>query len=90
MEVFKKKNDKKLNLLILSGAISVAFVVLLIPHIIWLTNNDYVTITYGLHRTGLSEPNFIDHLKYPLIFKRTIHSVLFENIIHIPLVTHFV
>ena len=46
----------------------IVFVVLLIPHIIWLTNNDYITITYGLHRTGLNEPNFIDHLKYPLIF----------------------
>ena len=46
----------------------IVFVILLIPHIIWLTNNDYITITYGLHRTGLSEPNFIDHLKYPLIF----------------------
>jgi len=46
----------------------IVFVILLIPHIIWLINNDYITITYGLHRAGLSEPNFIDHLKYPLIF----------------------
>jgi len=46
----------------------IVFVILLIPHIIWLTNNDYITITYGLHRTGLSEPNFIEHLKYPLMF----------------------
>ena len=60
------KKDKKYDF---NYSISlIVFVVLLIPHIIWLTNNDYITITYGLHRTGLSEPNFIDHLKYPLIF----------------------
>ena len=23
------------------------FIVLLVPHLIWLTNNDYITITYG-------------------------------------------
>ncbi len=46
----------------------IVFVVLLIPHIIWLKDNDYVAITYGLHRTGLIEINFINHLKYPLIF----------------------
>jgi 4-amino-4-deoxy-L-arabinose transferase-like glycosyltransferase len=60
------KKDKKYDF---NYSISlIVFVVLLIPHIIWLTNNDYITITYGLHRTGLNEPNFIDHLKYPLIF----------------------
>jgi len=60
------KKDRKYDFNYLISLI--VFVVLLIPHIIWLTNNDYITITYGLHRTGLSEPNFIDHLKYPLIF----------------------
>ena len=60
------KKDKKYDF---NYSISlIVFVVLLIPHIIWLTNNVYITITYGLHRTGLNEPNFIDHLKYPLIF----------------------
>jgi 4-amino-4-deoxy-L-arabinose transferase-like glycosyltransferase len=44
------------------------FIVLLIPHLIWLTNNDYVTITYGLARTGLEGSNFLDHIIYPLIF----------------------
>ena len=60
------KKDRKYDFNYLISLI--VFVVLLIPHIIWLTNNDYITITYGLHRTGLNEPNFIDHLKYPLIF----------------------
>ena len=44
------------------------FIVLLIPHLIWLTNNDYVTITYGLARTGQENSNLINHIAYPLIF----------------------
>jgi len=44
------------------------FIVLLIPHLIWLTNNDYVTITYGLTRTGLENSSLLDHIIYPLIF----------------------
>ena len=60
------KKDRKFNFnYIISLAV---FIILLIPHFIWLKSNDYITITYALHRTGLSEPNFIDHVKYPLIF----------------------
>ncbi len=44
------------------------FIVLLVPHLIWLTNNDYITITYGLARTGLENSSFLDHIFYPLIF----------------------
>ena len=44
------------------------FFVLLVPHIIWLYNNEFVTIAYGLKRTGIEETNFIDHLKHPIIF----------------------
>jgi 4-amino-4-deoxy-L-arabinose transferase-like glycosyltransferase len=44
------------------------FIVLLIPHLIWLTNNDYATITYGLARTGLENSSLQDHIIYPLIF----------------------
>ena len=44
------------------------FLVLLIPHLIWLFDNDFVTIFYGLKRTGLDEAVIFDHLKYPLIF----------------------
>jgi len=44
------------------------FIVLLLPHLIWLTNNDYSTITYGLARTGLEKSNLLDHIIYPIIF----------------------
>tara|TARA_B100001123_G_C15020845_1_gene911414 strand:- start:113 stop:874 length:762 start_codon:yes stop_codon:yes gene_type:complete len=38
------------------------------PHFIWLTENNYTTITYALHRTGLEETNFLKHITHPLIF----------------------
>ena len=44
------------------------FLIILLPHLIWLTENDYITITYGLHRTGTGEQNFLDHIIHPLIF----------------------
>ena len=44
------------------------FIVLLVPHLVWLFNNDFITISYGLDRSGLEVSSFIDHLKNPLIF----------------------
>ena len=44
------------------------FIVLLVPHIIWLNNNEFVTISYGLERAGIEGSNLIDHIKYPIIF----------------------
>jgi 4-amino-4-deoxy-L-arabinose transferase-like glycosyltransferase len=44
------------------------FLVLLIPHLIWLYNNDYITIIYAFARTGLETSNFLNHLTNPLIF----------------------
>jgi len=44
------------------------FLVILLPHLIWLTENDYITITYGLHRTGAGEQNFLNHIIHPLTF----------------------
>ena len=40
---------------------------ILLPHLIWLTENNYITIFYGLQRAG-GEGGFLDHLIYPLIF----------------------
>ncbi|MDC1154611.1 glycosyltransferase family 39 protein [Candidatus Pelagibacter sp.] len=44
------------------------FIVLLVPHLIWLYNNDFITILYGLKRTGLESSGIIDHIRYPFIF----------------------
>ena len=46
----------------------IPFFLVLLPHIIWLTENNYITITYGLHRTGTGDQNFLDHIIHPLIF----------------------
>tara|TARA_Y100001958_G_scaffold86188_1_gene58505 strand:+ start:2087 stop:3412 length:1326 start_codon:yes stop_codon:yes gene_type:complete len=44
------------------------FIVLLVPHLIWLYNNDFITVYYGLKRTGLEGSNVLDHLKFPIVF----------------------
>ena len=43
------------------------FIILLIPHLIWLYGNDFITIFYGLKRTGL-EPSLINHFEQPILF----------------------
>jgi hypothetical protein len=44
------------------------FIVLLIPHIVWLFSNDFITVTYGLKRTGFEESDVLNHIQYPLTF----------------------
>jgi len=57
---------KKINFKCLTSLIP--FFLILLPHLIWLFNNDYITITYGLHRTGTGDQGFLDHLFHPAIF----------------------
>ena len=44
------------------------FIIVLIPHLVWLYNNDFITITYGLQRTGIDTSSLFDHIKHPFIF----------------------
>lgn len=44
------------------------FIILLVPHFVWLYNNEFITIFYGLKRTGLDVTESIDHFKFPIIF----------------------
>ena len=60
------KKDKKIDFKYLISL--EVFIVLLIPHLIWLTNNDYITITYGIARTGLENSDLLNHILSPLIF----------------------
>ena len=60
------KKEKKFDFKYLITA--EVFLVILVPHLIWLNNNDFVTIKYGLARTGLEQSNIIDHIKFPIIF----------------------
>tara|TARA_B100000029_G_scaffold318098_1_gene310497 strand:+ start:2501 stop:3892 length:1392 start_codon:yes stop_codon:yes gene_type:complete len=45
---------------------------ILIPHLIWLVENNYITVTYGLHRSSdifyVGQPGLSNHIKYPAIF----------------------
>jgi len=58
---------KKFNFKCLISLIS--FFIILFPHLIWLVDNNYATITYALHRTGIEDSNFItNHIYFPLLF----------------------
>jgi len=59
---FKKKFNYK------SFISLIPFLLILLPHLIWLSENDYITIAYGLHRTGTGDQSFLDHLIHPVIF----------------------
>jgi 4-amino-4-deoxy-L-arabinose transferase-like glycosyltransferase len=60
------KKDRKFDFKYLITA--EVFLIALVPHLIWLNNNEFITITYGLARTGLEQSSLIDHIKFPLIF----------------------
>ena len=58
-----RKNNFKINYII-PGII---FLLILTPHLIWLAENNYITITYGLKRTGEIK-SYLDHIVLPLTF----------------------
>ena len=58
---FKKFNYRSLIPL-------VVFILVIAPHLSWLIDNDYKTITYGLKRTSLESESFLNHVYYPLKF----------------------
>lgn len=47
----------------------ISFFIVLLPHLIWLVDNNYIAVTYALHRTGIEDSNFfISHISFPSIF----------------------
>tara|TARA_Y100000590_G_scaffold288092_1_gene324377 strand:+ start:194 stop:1582 length:1389 start_codon:yes stop_codon:yes gene_type:complete len=59
--------NKKINFKCLVSLIS--FFIILTPHLIWLVDNNYTTITYGLGRTGIENSNFlVSHFLNPPVF----------------------
>jgi len=60
--IFKKEFNSKCLISL------IAFLIVLLPHLIWLTENNFISINYALHRTGLEESTFLNHLYYPIIF----------------------
>ena len=62
-------NLKKFKKNILNYFLSLVFsLFLLLPHFIWLFQNNFTTIFYGLDRTGLSEFNISYHFINPIVF----------------------
>ena len=60
--IFKKKFNSKCLISLIT------FLIVLLPHLIWLLENNFISINYALHRTGLEESIFLNHLYYPIIF----------------------
>ena len=56
---------------------------LLIPHLIWLFENNFVTIFYGLNRSGLTEFNIANHFVNPIIFLQNMILIPFFLMIFI-------
>ena len=46
----------------------VVSIFILIPHFIWLFQNNFITIFYGLNRSSLKDTTWINHLENPLVF----------------------
>ena len=58
---------KKNNFKIIHFLPGIIFLIVIFPHILWLTENNYITILYGLKRTGETKV-FLDHIIQPLTF----------------------
>jgi len=67
--IFKEKKFNYKYLISLSS-----FIIVLLPHLIWIVDNDYISIRYAFFRSfddplsGLSNFKLLDHVLYPLIF----------------------
>jgi 4-amino-4-deoxy-L-arabinose transferase-like glycosyltransferase len=70
-----KKYNRSIKNYIFSVIISLT---LLIPHFVWLFDNNFITIFYGLARSGVSDFSLVNHIKNPVIF------LLKQSIILIP------
>ena len=72
--IIKKKKIIELNLFLPI----IIFLLILIPHLNWLFENNFSTISYALDRTGIEEKKLINHFINPIIFmiKQHIYSLI--------------
>tara|TARA_B100000035_G_scaffold314900_1_gene332888 strand:- start:1552 stop:2925 length:1374 start_codon:yes stop_codon:yes gene_type:complete len=67
--IFLVLNFRKYNKSIKNYSLSILIsLILLIPHFIWLFENNFITINYGLARSDISNFNLINHIKNPALF----------------------
>tara|TARA_B110000971_G_scaffold2244_1_gene2515 strand:+ start:1630 stop:3012 length:1383 start_codon:yes stop_codon:yes gene_type:complete len=61
----------------------VIFLLVLSPHFMWLIDNEYKTIVYGLKRTGFEDGVFLNHITFPLkfIFKQIVILIPFFGLL---------
>ena len=59
-----KKKIKSYNFLLV-GPVAL---ITIFPHLIWLFQNDFITLNYGFQRAGLEQNDFSDHLILPFFF----------------------
>jgi len=64
--IFFIKKERKFNFKYVVTL--VIFLLIILPHLIWLSNNEFVTLTYGIHRTNLENSSIFNHIQYPLTF----------------------
>jgi 4-amino-4-deoxy-L-arabinose transferase-like glycosyltransferase len=38
------------------------------PHLVWVVDNDFITVVYGIDRVGVARKTIFDHLYYPFKF----------------------
>ena len=62
---YLKKYKKNINYYVLSIIISL---IILSPHFFWLFDNNFVTLSYGMTRSNLSENGFANHFYNPFVF----------------------
>lgn len=62
----------------LAGVISV---VIFLPHLFWMYEHDWVTLTYGLDRTGSEESAWWQHLWFPLDYVLSNVAVLIPMLV---------
>jgi 4-amino-4-deoxy-L-arabinose transferase-like glycosyltransferase len=70
--IFILIKDKKIKLNFFYGLL--IFFLIITPHFIWLTQNDFTTIYYALKRGGLNEVSIYNHLLNP--FKFLINQII--------------
>ena len=73
--IFLVKKNK--NLIKCFNISFLIFIVFLIPHIIWLFENNFETIKYALNRAGIENKTFLKHILNPLVFIFKQVSMLF-------------
>ena len=58
----------------------IPFILILTPHVVWLIENNFITFTYGLHRTGLGDENLLSHVAPPFVFIAKQIAILIPSI----------